>query len=41
MTLVRPTVKVENTNITCDKNGRVLVVNLTIQEEEKETVNTL
>ena len=34
MTLVRPTVKVENTNITCDKNGRVLVVNLTIQEEE-------
>ena len=34
MTLVRPTIKVQNTNISCDKNGRVLVANLTIQEEE-------
>ena len=34
MTLIRPTVKVQNTNTSCDKNGRVLVVNLTIQEEE-------
>ena len=34
MTLIRPTVKVQNTNISCEKNGKVLVVNLTIQEEE-------
>ena len=39
MTLVRPTIKVQNTNISCDKNGRVLVVNLTIQEEEFCFVN--
>ena len=34
MTLVRPTVKVENISTTCDRNGRVLIVNLTIQDEE-------
>ena len=34
MTLMRPTVKVENINTTCDRNGRVLIVNLTIQDEE-------
>ena len=34
MTLMRPTVKVENTSTTSDRNGRVLIVNLTIQDEE-------
>ena len=34
MTLMRPTVKVKNINTTCDWNGRVLVVNLAIQDEE-------
>ena len=31
---MRPTVKVENINTTCDRNGRVLIVNFTIQDEE-------
>ena len=34
MTLMRPTVKGENISTTCDRNGRVLIVNLTIQDEE-------
>ena len=34
MTLMRPTVKVENISTTCDRNGRVVIVNLTIQDEE-------
>ena len=33
-TLMRATVKVENMNTTCDRNGRVVIVNLTIQDEE-------
>jgi len=33
MTLIRPTLKAENISITGDKNGRVLIVNLTIQDE--------
>ena len=31
---VMPTVKVENISATCDKHGRVLIVNLTIQDEK-------
>ena len=31
---LRPTIKVENISITGDKNGGILVVNLTIQKEE-------
>ena len=34
MTLIRPTLKVENISIADDKNGRVLIVNLTIRGEE-------
>ena len=34
MTLMRPTVKGENISTTCDRNGRVLIVNLTIQDGE-------
>ena len=34
MTLMRPAVKGENISITCDRNGRVLIVNLTIQDED-------
>ena len=34
MTLTRPTVKGENISTTCDRNGRVLIVNLTIQDGE-------
>lgn len=34
MTLIRPTVKGENISTTCDRNGRVLIVNLTIQDGE-------
>ena len=34
MTLMRPTVKGENISTTSDRNGRVLIVNLTIQDEE-------
>jgi len=34
MILIRPTLKVDNTSISGDKNGRVLIVNLTIQDEE-------
>ena len=34
MTLMRPTVKVENISTACDQRGRVLIVNLTIQDEE-------
>ena len=34
MTLLRPTVKVENINTTCDRNRRVLIVNFTKQDEE-------
>ena len=34
MTLTRPMVKVENINTTCDRNRRVLIVNLTIHDEE-------
>ena len=33
-TLMRPTVRSENISTTCDRNGRVLIVNLTIQDEE-------
>ena len=39
MTLIRPTLKAENISITGDKNGRVLIVNLTIQDEEFCLVN--
>lgn len=34
MTLMRPTVKVENISTACDQSGRVLIVNLTIKDEE-------
>ena len=34
MILVRPTLKAENISITSDRNGRVLIVNITIQDEE-------
>ena len=34
MTLIRPTVTVENISTTCGRNGRVFIVNLTIQDEE-------
>ena len=34
MILIRPALKVENTSISGDNNGRVLIVNLTIQDEE-------
>ena len=34
MTLMRPTVKVENISTACDQRGRGLIVNLTIQDEE-------
>ena len=34
MTLMRPTVKVENISTACDQRGRVHIVNLTLQDEE-------
>jgi len=34
MILIQPTLKVENTSISGDKNGKVLIVNRTIQDEE-------
>ena len=34
MTLMRPTVKVENISTGCDQSGRVLIVKLTIKDEE-------
>ena len=34
MTLFRPTLKDENISLTVDKNGRVLIVNLTKQDQE-------
>jgi len=34
MILIRPSLKVKNTSISGDKNGRVLTVNLTIQDDE-------
>ena len=36
MTLMRPTVKVENISTTCDQNGGVLIVNLTIHVQDEE-----
>ena len=34
MTLIRPTLKAENISIIGNKNGRILIVNLTMQDEE-------
>ena len=39
MTLFRPTLKAENISITNDKNGRLLIVRLTLQGEEFCFVN--
>lgn len=34
MILMRPTVKVENSSTASDQSGRVVIVNLTIQDKE-------
>ena len=39
MILIRPTLKAKNISISGDKNGRVLIINLTIQDEEFCLVN--
>ena len=39
MILIRPTLKAENVNVTSDNIGRLLIVNLTLQDEDFCLVN--